>query len=257
MNALLMAAFVDELEKDAAVPGLLQKLWSSGAGRTLAGGAIGAGAGALSNPEDRMGGALRGGLIGGAAGYASPLLTRTGRQKAWEGTKYLGAKTKHELTGMGHAPIKPGMKAKDVRDLRKVERLGLTSVPGVVKGMITQPLQTMKGAWQHAGGLGKAMALADVAMGVPHVLDPNTQAGTGEKVLGTLGRSSGYLLGGRMGILGSSVLGGGLGYMGSRAGRLFGGGKPAAEAPSTLGTLSPRAEMLSEHTGRLLGPGQE
>lgn len=235
MNALLMAAFVDELEKDAAVPGLLQKLWSSGAGRTLAGGAIGAGAGALSNPEDRAGGALRGGLIGGAAGFASPLLTSAGRKKAWEGTKYLGAKTKHELTGMGRAPIKPGMKAKDVQELRRMERLGLTSVPGALRGMVTRPLQTMKGAWQHAGGLGKAMALADIGMGIPHVLDPNTQAGTGEKVLGTLGRSSGYLLGGRMGLLGSSALGGGLGYLGSRAGRLFGGGKPPTGALAEMG----------------------
>lgn len=264
MNAHLIASFADELEKDAAVPKLLQRLWHSGAGRALAGGAAGAAGGALASPEDRLRGALLGGALGAGGGYVAPLLTRAGRKKAWEHTKYLGSKTKHELTGVGKAPIDPSLKGrakkKALKELGDVQRLGLTSIPGTVKGMATKPLQTLKGAWQHAGWPGKAMAGVDIATGVPHIMDPTTQEGVGEKALGTLGSTTGYLLGGRMGMLGSSVLGGGLGYLGGRVGRLFGGGR--GEGAGGVGRVAaleraargPLTEAVPE-VGRLVGPG--
>jgi hypothetical protein len=278
MNASLIASFADELEKDAAVPKLLQSLWRSGAGRALAGGAVGAGAGALANPEDRLRGALSGGLLGAGAGYAAPLLTSSGRRRAGQALKHKLRKTKYEITGRGKAPISPTATKQEAQEIRKLERSGLLSVPGAVKGLATRPLQTMKGAWQHSGGLGKAMAVGDVAMGVPHVLDSSTQEGVGEKALGTLGSSAGYLLGGRMGLLGSSILGGGLGYLGGKVGKVFGGGKeggtahrlapvrargtgfyvPAASSVPQRPTSAFAKQQLEQavpEVGRLVGPG--
>jgi hypothetical protein len=279
MNAALIASFADELEKDAAVPKLLQSLWRSGAGRALAGGAVGAGTGALADPENRLRGAILGGALGAGGGYAAPLLTRAGRRRAKQHVKHLGAKTKYEVTGRGRAPIAPTATKEQAKEIRKLEQAGLLSVPGALKGLATKPLQTMKGAWKHSGGVGKAMAVGDVAMGVPHVLDASTQQGTGEKALGTLGSAGGYLLGGRMGMLGSMALGSGLGYLGGRAGRLFGGGKPESGATNVAqqaakGNLRPAVGALEQATtrpstvfakqqlaqavpevGRLVGPG--
>jgi hypothetical protein len=95
------------------------------------------------------------------------------------------------------------------------------------------------------------MAAGDLAMSIPHIRDPNTEAGTGEKVLSTLGRSTGYLLGGRMGMLGSTALGSGLGYLGGKAGKLVGGGGVRGSVD-----MGPRAELLSQaapEAGRLVG----
>lgn len=286
MNAYLIAAFANELEKDAAVPKLLQSLWHSGAargaaprllqglwrsgaGRAVAGGAAGAGVGALADPENRLRGALLGGALGAGGGYVSPLVTAAGRKRALEGAKHLGRKAKHEVTGKGRVPIRPGAKPEEVKKLLEAERLGLTSIPGTVKGLVRRPGQTIKGAWQHAGKGGKLMAAGDVALGTPHILDPSTQQGTGQKVLGTLGSSGGYLLGSRMGLLGSMALGSGLGYLGGKAGKVFGGGRPVTQAPK--GVLSEAAESVPSRpttvfakkqlaqavpeVGRLVGPG--
>lgn len=270
MKATLISAFADELEKDAAVPKLLQSLWRSGAGRAIAGGAVGAAGGAAADSDNRLRGALMGGLLGAGGGYAAPLVTRAGRKQALEGLKFRGAKLKHEITGRGRAPVKgaktgQGYDPVKAQEIRKLEALGLTSVPGAIKGMATKPLQTLKGAWKHSGGLGKAMAVGDVAMGVPHVLDASTQAGTGEKALGTLGSSAGYLLGGRMGMLGSMALGSGLGFLGGRAGRIFGGGNreapapgPALARPATMAldkAVGTPVRQAVPEVGRLIGPG--
>jgi len=231
MNAFYAAAFSDELEKISAAPQILRKLWRSGAGRALAGGAVGAGTGALADPSQPLSGAIKGGLLGAGAGYASPLLTRAGRRRAVEGVRHLGRKAKHELTGKGNAPAAKGVSQKELAELRKAEKAGLTSVPGVIKGMATRPLSTMREAWRQGGTLGKAMAVGDVALSVPHIRDTTTEAGTGEKALGTLGSATGYMLGGRMGLLGSSILGSGLGYLGRQTGRLIGGRRPSTEGP--------------------------
>lgn len=265
MNAYVLAAFADELEKDAAAPQLLQqikqrigsvpqlaqKVWGHGAGRALTGAAVGAGAGAITAPpEERSRRMLLGGLLGAGAGYASPLLTAAGRAKAKEHAGYLGAKAKHEITGRGAAPVKPGASGKELAELRRAEASGLTSIPGVVKGMATHPLQTLKQSWKQTDNLGKVLAVGDVGLSVPHVMDQTTEAGTGEKVLGTTGRAAGYLLGGKMGLLGSTALGTGMGYLGGHAGRLFGGGQRGAV------DMGPRAELVRQarpEVGRMIG----
>jgi|GEM_PF-5617602 len=240
MNAYQIAAFADELEKNAALPRSLKSfipraarsIWGHGGGRAIAGGLVGAAGGAATAPpEDRLRRALIGAGIGAAGGYAAPLVTRAGRKKALEGVKHLGRKTKYELTGRGPLPIKPGATQKELDSLRKAEKAGLLSVPTALKGLATKPLQTMKGAWQQAGTMGKVMALGDIAMSAPHIMDKSTQEGTAEKALGSLGTAGGYLLGGRMGLLGSTILGSGLGYLGGKAGKLVGGGKGPTQVP--------------------------
>jgi len=264
MNAIQVASFVDELEKDAAVPKLLQSLWRSGAGRALAGGAAGAGAGALADPENRMPGALLGGMAGAGGGYAAPLLTRAGRKRALEAARHKGKKLKHEVTGRGDAPIAPGMKPEQIERLRKSQELGLTSVPGVVKGLATKPLSTLKGAWQQSDRLGKVMTVGDVAMSAPHIMDQSTQQSTAEKTLGALGTAGGYLAGGRMGLLGSMAMGTGLGALAGGAGRLISGRKKTPQQPETFDRHPSRPstvfarQQLGEavpEVGRLVGPG--
>jgi hypothetical protein len=263
MKANLISSFANELEKDAAVPHILRRLWRSGGGRALAGGALGAGTGALADPENRLRGAVLGGAAGAGGGYVAPLLTRAGRKRALESAKYRGRRLKHEITGKGPVPAAPGMKQKELAALRKQEALGLTSVPGVVKGLATRPLSTLKGAWQHSGRWGKVMPLIDVSLGVPHILEKDTPQSTVEKTLGTLGTSTGYMLGGRMGLLGSLALGSGLGYLTGGAGRLISGrrkvpGQEGSEGlpsrPSTVFAKQRLGEAVPE-VGRLVGPG--
>ena len=64
MNTTTLTAFVDELEKIGAPLGMASRM---GIG-ALGGGALGAGAGALLSPEDRLRGALIGGGIGALGG---------------------------------------------------------------------------------------------------------------------------------------------------------------------------------------------
>jgi hypothetical protein len=176
----------------------------------------------------------------------------------------MGRKTKHEITGRGEVPIRPGMKPKEITSLREQQRLGLTSVPGAVRGLATRPLQTVKGAWRHAGPLGKVMAVGDIALGAPRVLDPTTAEGTAEKALGTLGTAGGYLLGGRMGLLPSVALGSGMGYLGGKAGKLFGGKKSkkkdeavSEQVPGRPTSVLARRQLTEAvpEVGRLVGPG--
>ena len=103
--------------------------------------------------------------------------------------------------------------------MREAEAAGLTSVPGLVKGLIKRPKETLKKGIQHAGTGGKLMAGADIAMSAPHIADPSTQAGTGEKALETLGSTGGYLIGSRLPLLGSLLFASGTGAVGRYLGR--------------------------------------
>jgi hypothetical protein len=219
MNALQVIAFSDELEKDAAVPGLLSRLWGSHLARSAVGAGVGAGAGALASPEDRLRGAVLGASLGGLGGLVSPLATAAGRKGAWEATKRWGQAQKHALTGRGKMPVSPKMKKKDVAELRKAEKAGLTSLPGLYRGLRKDWRGTLGSAWRHAGPMGKVMAAGDIAMGVPHVMDPTTQEGYAQKVLGTLGSAGGYMLGGRMPFLGNILLGSGAGLAAGQLGK--------------------------------------
>lgn len=257
MNTDLMIAFVDELEKDAAAPQLLRRLWQSGLGRAGAGAAVGAGTGALLNPEDRARGALMGAGIGAGAGYGAVLATKAGRQKAKEGLKRFFKAQYHGVTGRGKMPRAPGLKGKELAEAQAAEKAGLTSIPGMVKGLVTKPRATLGEAWRQSGKMGKAMGALDVATGVPRIFDPTTQEGTGEKALGTLGSAGGYFLGGRMPFLGSMLFAAGTGALGKRLGRgidvVTGHKKPQRD---TSAEREFRGEAPAQAAGRVLPPQQ-
>lgn len=216
MNALQALAFVNELKKEAAVPALLSRLWRSGLGRAGVGSAIGAGAGALAS-ENPLQGAILGAGLGAGAGYGAALATKAGRQQAKEALKRFYKAQFHGITGMGKIPTPK--KPKELASLRKAESLGLTSIPGVVKGLYKRPGETLRGAWQQSGTLGKTMTGLALALNAPGIVNANTPEGYGEKVLGTLGSTGGYLLGGRMPLVSSMLLASGTGAIGKRLGR--------------------------------------
>jgi hypothetical protein len=221
MNALQAIAFANELEKDAAVPGILSRLWGSHLARSAVGAGLGAGVGALASPEDRLRGAILGAGAGGLGGVAAPLATRAGRKGAGEAIGRWFKAQKHGLTGKGKLPISPKIKGKELKKIRAAEKAGLTSLPGIYRAM-KQPggvKKTIGAAWRHAGPMGKVMALGDVALGVPHIMDPTTQEGYGQKILGTLGSAGGYMLGGRLPFLGNVLLGSGAGMLAGQLGK--------------------------------------
>lgn len=219
MNVNQTLSFVDELEKNAAAPQILRRLWQSGLGRAGGGAALGAGAGALASPEDRTRGALIGAGVGAGAGYSAILATKAGRQKAKEGLKRFFKTQYHGVTSKGKMPIKPGTSKKEVTRLQEAEAKGLTSVPSLVKGLVTKPRATLGEAWRQAGPMGKGMAGLDVGLSAPGIFDPTTQEGAGEKALGTLGRAGGYFMGGRLPFVGSMLFAAGTGAVGKRLGR--------------------------------------
>jgi hypothetical protein len=219
MNAAMIAAFTEELEKSAQVPGILQKLWRSGLGRAAAGAVPGAAIGAAADKENRVRGAIFGGAGGAAGGYAARLATKGGRTAAKDWLKRYKQTQIHSLTGRGQMPRKPGMKAEDLAQLEAAEKAGLTSVPGLVKGLRHNPKATIREAWDQAGKTGKVMAVGDIGFTAHGLSDPDAKAGAGEQLAGGLGRAGGYLVAGRMPLIASSIVGGGLGYLTGKLGK--------------------------------------
>ena len=219
MNAAMIAAFADELEKQAQAASILQKLWRSGLGRAAAGAVPGAAVGALADKENRLRGGLIGGIAGAGGGYAARLATKGGREAAKGALKRYKDTQVHSLTGRGKMPRKPGMKPEDLKKLEEAEAAGLTSVPGIIKGMYKNPKATMREAWRQAGTSGKVMAMGDVGFTAHGLRDPNTQAGAGEQMAGGLGRAAGYMAAGRMPLIASSLIGGGVGYLAGKLGK--------------------------------------
>ena len=255
MKLIQAQAFVDELSKEAAMPGLLRNLWSSGLGRAGAGAALGAGAGALANPEDRLRGALLGGTAGAVGGLAAPLATSAGRRGALDAIKLTGKAQWHGITRRGRMPL-GGIKDKAERvAMRKAEKAGITSLPGMVKGLAGKNRGKVLGeAWRQSGRMGKVMGAADLAMSAPHIMNQNTEAGTGEKVLSTLGSSGGYLFGSRMPLVGSMLFAGGAGtigkYLGKGVDKVRGYKPPKKPDSEEAFQIRPAARNLALQTGR-------
>jgi len=237
MNALITKAFADELEKvSARIPLSFlgrsgRALVQSGAGRAALGALPGAAIGYYTAPEDqRVQRAILGGTIGAVGGFASPLATRAGRQATKDWGRRWAATQKHQFTGRGRMPISPKASPKEIAAIRGAEKAGLTSLPGLAKGLRHKPGQTLREAWRHAGGMGKALAIGDVALTARDVADPTTETGVGEKALGGVGTAGGYLLASRMGLVPAMLVG----SLGSRA----------------LGTLGRGVDVLTGERGR-------
>jgi hypothetical protein len=226
-------AFFDELEKIADVKSFLAKnLWHSGMGRTMAGAALGAGAGALTAPPElRQQRAIQGAMIGGAGGLMAPLATKAGRTAAAERAKNFGAAQLHGLTGMGKAPV------------HKVDGVvqnipeHLTNIPGMAMGLATSPMQTLADSWKHTPGLMKAVTGLSAIPEAKHIFDKNSEEGLGEKILGAAGRTGGMVLTSSLPMLPMLAAGTAIGSASAAAGRgvdrLFGRKKPKITEETT------------------------
>lgn len=259
MNYYMAQAFTEELEKHAGP--LMSSLWNSGMARAGIGAALGGAAGALtSNPEERKGGAIRGAVLGAMGGAAAPIVTQAGRQKFKEGLKRFYKAQIHSVTGKGSMPVSPGLSSAELALQQKAQQAGLTSIPGVVKGLASKPGSTLVNAWKGSGRLGQAFAVGDLALSAPGLMQNDPNRGLGEKTLGTIGTTGGYLLGGRMPILGSMLLATGAGAIGKRLGRgidyLSGrrGAKPVSDEMASRPSIDYLSQQAQPMVGHLLGP---
>lgn len=174
MNYYTARAFTEEMQKCAGP--LMSSLWSKGLARAGIGAALGGAAGALTaTPEDRQGGAIRGAALGAMGGAAAPLVTRAGRQKFKEGLKRFYKAQIHSVTGRGTLPASPGLSPAELASHQKAHQAGLTSIPGVVKGLASNPKSTLAQAWKGSGLMGQAFAVGDLALSAPGLIhnDPN------------------------------------------------------------------------------------
>jgi hypothetical protein len=152
---------------------------------------------------------IKGALIGAAGGYASPLLTSSGRQRALAGAKNFYARERHGLLG-GQAPA--SMDAGAVQS-------GATSIPGVLKGLVTKPGELLRGGWEQGGRWGKALTLGSAAMGVHDVMDPEAPGGKAEKAGRLIGDVGGNLVGSRLPLVGGLLFSTATGAVGKHLGR--------------------------------------
>jgi hypothetical protein len=241
MNPITVLVMAQNLTKSAALPPLLRRLiargtarvaTSGGLTRALGGAAVGGLAGGLAGggegePEEvaarKKSRILKGALIGAAGGYASPLLTSAGRTRALEGTKNFFARERHGLFG-GRVP-----------STMEGSPQGLTSIPGVVRGLVTKPGEVLRSGWEQGGRWGKAMTVGSALMGARDVTDPNAPGGKAEKAGRLIGETGGYLAGSRLPFLSSMLFSTGTGmagkYLGRAVDKITGSGQQPAELP--------------------------
>jgi len=241
MRMATALAFRDELEKQALLGSATSALWKSSLGRTAAGSAVGAGVGALTSPDDRKGGAIRGGLLGAGAGLAAPLLTRSGRAGAGKWASGVYQQQKYAITGKGVNPAErkladavskakaapleePGRMARlrgrssgDVRaaGIASAEKeqgrylaankAGLTNVPGLYRAVKSDPAATLKAGWKSMGGLDKAMIVGFTGMEGANLVNKNTEEGAGEKAGRMAVGTPAWMLTSRMGFVPAMV----------------------------------------------------
>ena len=204
-------------------------------------------------------GAILGGGVGALAGAAAPKeIAKATRDLAKKDTRLatlsrFGQRQVHSVTGWkpgltnrsveeigagAHNARKALMAAKTGKDPKVIaeatknlalaentQRLGMTSLPGLVKrvhqdGFIPTLGTGMKEQWQSGGGLGKAMMVGLPAMGVANALK-----GQGDPAHGK-GETIGRLAGGTVGMMaaplsltGSMLLGTGLEHVGGKIGK--------------------------------------
>ena len=237
----------------------------------LAGG-MGAMGGATVDEENRGRGALIGAGLGAATMGGAILSTPAGRKALREGSTNFWKRQKYSVTGKGvkdldearslgivskppeSASIRPGlidrMRGRTPKDIyeSQLKRIGLEEkafeaghlhAPGLVKGMVTHPLDTMKSGWQRTGVAGKAFAgLGAYEAGKGFIKKPE-EGGPGrvEKGLRGVGNTAGILLSPPL-FAGGLLVGEGLGqggkYMGRGIDRLAGRRQPTEEQPTPV-----------------------
>lgn len=213
-----------------------------GAGRLVGGGvgtALGAGAGYATGrtPEERKQRALSGAMIGAVGGtLGGQLATQAGRGEVAR----FGQRQLHSMTGYlprteeqvaqgasrfgkgwtDEARLKAleGMKMKTEDIHGEAALKGLTHLPGVLKGLAKNPLDTLNVA-RKTMGTPMTVAMAGLPlMGVPGALKDETGR-RGERVGKSLGEAVGFVAGAPVPIVGNIAVGSALGHVGQMLGR--------------------------------------
>lgn len=222
MNSFTFSAFCDELQKVAAPPLLSQAghfLRQSPLRTAAIGAGVGAAGGALANPEDRLGGAARGAMLGGAVGGIGAGTARVARdaqllagkpltagQTAVETAKRMGSgaaafgkRQVHGLTGAFSDPAKTRIRSsveaarqQKVLDARLVDDLRFARSPEHA-AKIKQKAETASKSLKEWGE-GGDRALAAGITSAPGVI----RGLAGKKTRGnTLGALKDEVMGGR------------------------------------------------------------
>jgi hypothetical protein len=214
-------AFSDQLSKEADL-----KSWLGGyAGRALIGAGAGAGLGVATAAEgEGLQGGIRGALLGGTLGVGSKLVTKSGRHDVAN----FARRQRYGVTG-------GGLKDKTVGSAKKIGLLeskasladreafhkGYQNIPGVLRGLATNPGDVLRSGWKRGGTLGKVFTGLGAVDAARSLAMKPEEGGPGrfERALGSGIGSLGYLAA-PTGIVPSMLMGGAAGVIGSRAGRL-------------------------------------
>lgn len=255
INPAQLVSFASSLEKDAGIatgvralarryaprgiyPAAQAALTGTYSRQLASGAAAGAGMGLAGAEEGEglkrmlQGAALGAGAVGGRA-----LATKAGREAAGKGLRRFGTRQKYFFTGrgLGKGKTPSTRKAKEVGVLPKkpskhdIEALkkGHYSIPGVAKGLVTKPGETIKGGWRRSGKLGKAFAglgAYETGRAAFGKHDPRGPSRT-SRVLGAGASTLGWVVA-PPGMLAATAMGEGAGAVGRGVGRLISRKKP-------------------------------
>lgn len=287
LTAPQMVAFVDELRKTAGWSDTIGRVAKRGLAGMAGSGhygtrmAVASGAGALAggaiDDENRLRGALIGGGIG-AAGMGGAILAtepgrkafKTGAGKWWKRQRYgltgTGIKDQAEAQRVGllqKGPKKGDFKGdaagyKKALEKQKLEGKaydkGLYNLPGMVKGMVTHPIDTLKSGWRRSHWATKGMAgLGAYEAGKGFIEKPKEgEPGRIEKGLRTLGNTAGMVIA-PPAFLTGSLVSEGLGQAGKWGGRGIDrlSGRPAPTKP--IPEPGPGGQVIQDVAGAYRG----
>lgn len=234
-----LLAFYDELEKTASRAQAVRLL--ARAGQTLQSATRGAGT-SLSNFGQRQLHSLTGWTPSG-------------------GLQSIGGSPVADVQKQLSNATKPGVRARLQKALphaQEAERMGLTSIPGYAKSLVTNPGKTLstgfKHQWHSSGPLGKAMAVGFPAVSVgASALEKETEdgPGKGENVGAALGNLA-YMT--PIPFVGQTALSVGLGEAGKRIGRGVDYLRGRRKKPQ--GTLAPPSSTALESSSGQAGPSE-
>jgi hypothetical protein len=112
-----------------------------------------------------------------------------------------------------------GLSPASLLEHQQAVQQGATSIPGVLKGMVTKPGELIRGGWNQGGTFGKVMTLTSAGMGIKDVMDPEAPGGRAEKAGRMLGETGGYLVGSRLPFMSNMLFSTATGAAGKYLGR--------------------------------------
>ena len=147
--------------------------------------------------------------------------------------------TLEEAEKMGLRGVRKYMKAAPAEAARR----GLTSIPGIAKGLVKNPLQTAAIGAGSGGILGTGLVGGLTALQVPEAMRRATPEARSAGVGRAIGEGLGYTLGSAIPIVGNVALGsigGRVGEVVGRGAQRLGSAVSRAPARTPVGSLAPR-----------------